>query len=143
MKIKIKKLSDNVKIPKKSTKGSAGFDVFLPGAIGWIYPNEVRKIGLGFALEMPEGWECQIRQRSGMSGLYPGYLSNSVGTIDSDYRDEVAILFWNNSDKKIRFDSGTKIAQLVFKEVPEVKLSLVKELSDTNRKGGFGSTGDK
>lgn len=103
------------------------------GAIG--------KVPTGIYMEIPEGYECQIRPRSGLAskGIT---ISNSPGTIDSDYRGEIMILVHNQSGHDFSISNGDRIAQLVFNKVEQPKLELVESLDSTERgEGGFGSTG--
>lgn len=106
-----------------------------------IQPNCIVKIPTGIYLEIPSGYECQIRTRSGMAskGIC---VVNSPGTIDSDYRGEVCILLINHSDEWYPINHGDRIAQLVFNKIEQPKLELVGSLDSTERgEGGFGSTG--
>jgi dUTP pyrophosphatase len=143
VKVKVKKLHENAIIPEYKTEGSAGFDlhalkeVVIPG-------NETRLVPTGLAFEIPVGYEIQIRPRSGISLKTPIRISNTPGTIDSDYRGEVGIIVDNLAPYTIVVDKHQRIAQGVLKQVPQAEFIAVEELSDTERgERGFGSTGTK
>ena len=98
----------------------------------------------GFSLSIPQGYEVQIRPRSGLAAKKGITVLNTPGTIDSDYRGEVKVILINLSKKKFIIKNGERIAQMVVCPVEQVSLEEVKELSETNRgTGGFGSTGSK
>lgn len=143
-KVKVKLLSDKVSVPELATSGAAGFD--LRAAETWtVYPQRTVLIGTGLAFEIPEGYELQVRPRSGMSLKTELYISNSPGTVDSDYRGEVKIIMRNHSThRSYKINAGDRIAQAVIAVVPKVRLEEVEELGETERAdGGFGSTGEK
>ena len=140
MKVKIKLMNEGT-VPVYKTEGSSGADVFANDSV-LIKPNEVKLIPLGFAVEIPKGFEMQIRPRSGLSNKYKLLMPNSFGTIDSDYRGEVIAPFINLDSKTYEIEKGDRIAQAVIVPVVQVKFKKVKELSETARgSGGFGSTG--
>lgn len=131
-----------------ATKGAAGFDLVSIEDIT-INSSEVTKVRTGLILEIPLGWEGQIRPRSGLS-IQGVFVANTPGTIDADFRSEVKVLLRyipTMIDDEIPFDmsfpKGSRIAQMVFSEVPTtVEFEEVNELSTTERgEGGFGSTG--
>lgn len=132
------KLENNGKMPEYKTKGSAGADCFSTSTQE-VMPKEVKVIPLGFRVEIPEGYEMQIRPRSGMAkdshiGIF--------GTIDSDYRGVVSAIIFNNSDSVFIVHEGDRIAQAVVAPVTIAKFREVESLSETERgTGGFGSTG--
>jgi len=149
MKIKIKKLRSDVEIPTYATSGAAGFDL-RASQDATIYPNGTAFIGTGLAFEIPEGYEMQIRPRSGMSAKTKVRVANSPGTIDSDYRGEVKIILDNIYDKNTgnmdayTIRKGDRIAQGVICPVLQVEFEEVEELDETERgEGGLGSTGSK
>lgn len=124
-------------ILRKATSGAAAYDVHLPHDVP-LPPNEITKVPLGFRVELPSGWEMQIRPRSGLAFLGITVV-NSPGTVDSDYRGEVAVLL--RSQDGFTVDANRAICQLVFTQVPEVELLVADDLSSTQRAdGGFGST---
>jgi len=128
---------------KKATEDSAGFD--LVAAIDKkiiIKPNTTALIPAGFSIELPKGFEAQVRPRSGLALKNSISVLNSPGTIDADYRGEVCVILINHGKKKFVVDRGMRIAQLVFMELPKIRLEKRVILSKTKRgKGGFGSTG--
>lgn len=138
--IKIKKLSKNVELPKQSTQGAAGMDFYLPQPVRFE-PNHSKKVPLGVAVEIPEGYVMLLIPRSS-TWKTPLRMPNSVGVIDSDYRGEVCALLRNTSDFTITADVGGRLVQGVIVPVPSIQIQEVEELSETSRGvGGFGSTG--
>ena len=133
--IQIKKLFDKVLTPKYETSGSSGMDIaaYLKQDIS-VSPGDKAMVPTGFSLSIPQGYEVQIRPRSGLAAKKGITILNTPGTIDSDYRGEIKIVIKN----------GERIAQMVVCPVEQVSLEEVEELSDTDRgKDGFGSTGTK
>ena len=140
MEVKIKLINKGV-VPVYKTEGSSGADVFANSDVS-IEPKEVKLIPLGFAVEIPEGFEMQIRPRSGLSNKHKLLMPNSFGTIDSDYRGEVMAPFINLDSETYEIKKGDRIAQAVIVPVVQAKFKEVNELSETARgTGGFGSTG--
>ena len=139
--VKFIKLLDNAVTPQYMTPGSAGADLYS-ACDTVIPPQDVKLVHTGLSVEIPEGYEAQVRPRSGMALRYYGYdVANSPGTIDSDYRGEVCVLIRNINDEPLIISEGDRIAQLV---VSPVTMALFKEeeLTATERgAGGFGSTG--
>lgn len=139
--MKIKKLCSNAIIPKYQTKCSAGLDLHSIEDVELI-PNERKLIGTGLAMEIPIGFEGQVRPRSGLAVKHGITVLNSPGTIDSDFRGEVKVILINHSDKSFMINEGDRIAQLIISSVKQVEIEEVKELTETERgEGGFGSTG--
>jgi len=139
-KIKIKKLCINAALPEKATEGSAGYDLV---AIDYVYDNDEKYhvYGTGLALELPPGYEAQIRPRSSIRKS-SFMLVNSPGTIDSDYRGELMVTFKEIDDREQFYEIGDRIAQLIIKKVPDIELEEVSDLTETDRgEGGFGSSG--
>ena len=144
-KIKIKKLSNEVLTPKYETPGSSGMDIaaYINEDI-IINSGDKALIPTGFSLSTPEGYEVQIRPRSGLAIKKGITILNTPGTIDSDYRGEVKVVLINLSKDKFTVQNGERIAQMVVCPIIQVSIEEVKELSETNRGiGGFGSTGTK
>ena len=144
-KIQIKKLSNEVITPKYETSGSSGMDIaaYIRQDI-IINPGEKALIPTGFSLSVPQGYEVQIRPRSGLAAKKGVTVLNTPGTIDSDYRGEIKVILINLSKDIFYVKSGERIAQMVVCPVKQVVVEEVNELSDTNRGvGGFGSTGTK
>ncbi len=142
--LKVKKLPNCKALPQYATSGSAGMDLtaaldqpltFAAGARG--------RVPTGIVVEIPEGFEGQVRPRSGLADRAGLSLTNCVGTIDSDYRGEVIALVINHGDQPYTIEPGERIAQLVILPVPRVEIIEVDELSDGNQRGdkGFGSSG--
>ena len=129
--------------PEKATKGSAGFD--LLASINNPLEIEAGKsllVPCGFSLQMPNHFEAQVRPRSGLALKNSVTVLNTPGTIDSDYRGEICVILINHAQESFKINRGMRIAQIIFKETPEVNLVEVDELDNTKRgSGGFGSTG--
>jgi len=141
MKVKVKKLYPDAKLPIKATPGSICFDVFSPFTFTFR-PRWIERISTGLAFELPIGIGLDIRPRSSLAskGLI---ILNSPSTLDSDYRGELLISCMNLSDTSISISKGDRIAQIrLLKEIYIDEWEEVEELSETERgKGGFGSTG--
>lgn len=141
--VKIKKLKENAIIPGYQTEKSAGMD--LHACIDepiTIKPMERRVIPTGLAIELPDGYESQIRARSGMAIKNGITMANGVGTIDADYRGEYGVMVFNISDKPFVIEPDMRIAQLVINKYECVSWQEVESMSQTERgSGGFGSTG--
>lgn len=143
VRVKVKKIHPDAVIPQYKTSGSAGFDLYAIEDVE-IQPGETKQIRTGLIFEIPEGYEIQIRPRSGMSLKTPLRISNAPGTIDSDYRGEVMIIAENTSIVPFSVEKGTRIAQGVLQKVPQAEFIEVEKVSETERgEGGFGSTGIK
>lgn len=139
--VRFKKLDPYAVIPEYKTEGASGVD-FTTIWSETFSPHETKVLKIGLAVEIPRGFELQIRPRSGITVETPFRIANSPGTIDSDYRGEIGIPVTNTGDEEAFLNSGTRIAQGVFCPVPRFKIVESKELSDTARgSGGFGSTG--
>lgn len=138
---KFKRLHTKAQVPKYIHDGDAGMDVYLPATISPITPGEIRIIKTGFAVEIPKGYELQVRSRSGLAskGIF---VINSPGTIDSNFRDEVGVILFNVSQAIQPLNEGDRIAQLVLAQVPTCEWEVVDELDmSEDRGGGFGSSG--
>ena len=142
MNIKIKRI-ENGKLPSYETIGAAGADCYARiNEKVIVKPKTIETIPLGFAVEIPEGFEMQIRGRSGNARKKWVQVFNSPGTIDSDYRGEVCAILYNASDIDFEINPFDRIAQAVVAPVIQAKWEEVTELSETRRgTGGFGSTG--
>lgn len=143
MEIKLKVLHPDAVIPKYQTSGAAGFDLCsVIEAV--IKPKEWALIKTGIALEIPHGFEVQIRPRSGLALKYGISVLNSPGTIDSDYRGEIGVILINHSKEDFKVEIGDRIAQGVIAEVIQAHFVLAEDLSQTSRdQKGFGSSGIK
>jgi len=129
-------------LPARQTAGSAGYDVCSAEADFTLQPLERRLVRSGLALAIPDGYEAQVRPRSGLALKHGLTLPNAPATIDSDYRGELMIPMINLGTETVEVKRGTRIAQLVFQRVEDVEVVEVEELPESARgKGGFGSTG--
>ena len=144
--IKFKRLSEEfnkIPIPSYVTEGSAGMDIRAAIAEPVVLePMKIKMISTNLLVEIPYGYEIQVRPRSGLAAKYGIGILNSPGTIDSDYRGEVKIILINFSSEKFAIQPGDRIAQLVVSKVYKIKLVEVKELNQSSRgESGFGHTG--
>lgn len=141
MKVKIKVLNENARVPKYAKPGDAGMDLV---ATSHYYDGEIdcEVYGTGLAVEIPEGYVGLLFPRSS-NRKTDCYLTNSVGVIDSGYRGEIMVSFKNrNTGGKRPYKVGDRVAQLIIMPYPQVEFELVDELSETERgEGGHGSTG--
>ena len=141
----IKRLSNNVELPKYETNGSSGMD--LSANIDKqvkIEPGKTSIIPTGISVAIPENFEIQIRPRSGLAAKNQISVLNTPGTIDADYRGELKVILINLSNKTFVVEGGARIAQMVLCPIVKAKLKEVDNLDDTSRgAGGFGSTGLK
>lgn len=142
--IKIKKLNPLAIIPQYQTKGAAAVD--LHSVEDMIVPsNEWRLIKTGLAFELPEGFEGQIRPRSGLALKFGISIVNSPGTLDSDYRGELGVILYNSDTEPFLVHQGDRIAQMVIAPVIQCNFTEVNEfetITDRNS-AGFGTTGIK
>ena len=140
LKIKIKRIA-NVKTPFYAHKGDSGADLYAAEDC-MLKPMERKLIGTGIKIEIPNGYEAQIRPKSGLALEHGISHANCVGTIDSGYRGEIKIPLINLSDKPYKIEKGRKIGQMVFAKVEEAVFEEVDVLGETTRnENGFGSTG--
>lgn len=143
--IKISESAKDLQIPKYETEGSAGVD--LRANIDepiTLTKGERKLIPTGLYIALPEGYEAQIRPRSGLAIKHGITVLNTPGTIDSDYRGEVMIILINLSDTDFKIERGMRIAQMVFAPITIGKFKQVELLDDTARGSkGYGSTGIK
>ena len=134
---------EGLPLPEKQTEHSAGMD--LRAALAHpikLLPGQRTKVPTGIALEIPAGWEGQVRPRSGLAIRHGVTLLNSPGTLDADYRGEVAVILVNHGDEPFEVQHGDRIAQLVFAPVATATMIRAEVLSTSDRgDGGFGSTG--
>jgi dUTP pyrophosphatase len=144
MKVKVINRSKH-DLPKYETEASAGIDLRanLPKPFS-LQPLERTLVQTGIFLEIPVGYEAQVRPRSGLALKKGVTVLNTPGTIDADYRGEVGVILVNISNQPFVINDGERIAQLVFAKVEQAEFLEVEELSSTERgAGGFGSTGVK
>lgn len=137
--VHIQRLHENAIVPEYKTAGAAGFD--LSSCYHYEMPSGFSVlVRTGWAFEIPEGYELQVRPRSGLSLI--GNLRVSLGTVDSDYRGEVSAIVQNTGTETAYIPYGFRIAQAVLNKVPRASLVVTKTLSDTDRgTDGYGSTG--
>lgn len=141
MKIKIK--STGGVLPAYETEGSAGMDLraLLEEPVT-IRPGQRKLIPTGLSIELPAGYEAQIRARSGLAVKKGIGLVNGIGTIDSDYRGDIGVILINWGEEDFVVENGDRIAQMVIAKYERVEWEAVSDLSDTERgSGGFGHTG--
>lgn len=144
MTVKVKRLNDNVVIPKYATDGSACFDLCANSLNEdtSIKPHETIMIGTGLAFEVPKGYVGLVFSRSGISSKRGLAIVNKVGVIDSDYRGEVNVGLLNHSNETQVIQKNERVAQMMILPLPLIELIETDELSETERgTGGFGSTG--
>ena len=128
-------------LPRYATAGAAGMDVLSAEAVS-LKPGQRHAVATGFAVAIPDGYEIQVRPRSGLAFKHGITVPNTPGTIDSDYRGELKVLLINHGDETFAIERGDRIAQLVLAPVTQAAWEEVEELDDTSRgEGGFGSTG--
>lgn len=142
MKVKIVK-NNPFNLPAFETRGSAGVDLqaYVQEPVT-LKPMERMLVPTGIFIEIPEGYEAQVRARSGLAIKHGISLVNGIGTIDSDYRGEIKVILINLGDKDFTINNGDRIAQMVFIKHERPEFELVEELGDTARgAGGFGHTG--
>ncbi|MEY5130239.1 MAG: deoxyuridine 5-triphosphate nucleotidohydrolase [Bacteroidota bacterium] len=130
-------------LPVYATAGSAGMDITAALAEPMILePGAIVMIPTGIAIALPQGFECQVRSRSGLAAKHGIFALNAPGTIDSDYRGEIKVILANSGKASYAIQPGERIAQLVIARYETVQWELVDSLDETERgTGGFGSTG--
>lgn len=140
--IKIVNHSDN-EIPAYATQGAAGMDIRanLQQTIT-LQPLQRQMVPTGLFIELPEGYEAQVRPRSGLANKKGITCLNSPGTVDSDYRGEIKVILINLSDSEQTIEHGDRIAQMVIAKIERANWELAEQLNETQRgEGGFGHTG--
>ena len=143
VKIKIQRHAEDVVLPEYATYGAAGMDIaaHIDTAVT-LAPFARAAIATGFSVQLPHGYEAQIRPRSGLALKHGVTVANAPGTIDSDYRGEVAVILINLSQQDFTIKPGMRIAQMVIAPVTYSHLEDVSHLDISDRgTGGFGSTG--
>lgn len=141
--VKIVRENDKIELPKYETSGAAGLDVRAnitePIVLGSL---ERTLVPTGLKIAIPEGYEVQVRPRSGLALKYGITLLNTPGTIDSDYRGELKMIIANMSKDAYTINPGERIGQLVLNKVEQIQWEVVETLDETERgAGGFGHTG--
>lgn len=140
IKVGFKRLHTNAKVPTKTNNFAAGFDVYTPAKFH-VEPGLPVVVGMGFSVEIPEGYCMRVIPRSGLAsrGIT---IVNSPGLIDSDYRGELKVIFQSTTGI-FGFDIGDRVCQLTFEKVLPVEFEVVDEISETERgEGGLGSSGN-
>lgn len=131
-------------LPEYATPGAAGMDVraYLPDGPVVLAPLERRLIHTGLSLQLPHGYECQVRPRSGLALRSGISIVNSPGTVDADYRGEIGIILINLGNEPFTVADGERVCQIVIKQYSRVEWEPAEELDRTSREdGGFGHTG--
>lgn len=145
MKVYFKKFNEDVEsfLPSYQTEHSSGMDLYSSSNEDIIIqPGEYKLIPTNLIIELPEGYEAQVRPRSGLALKYGITVLNSPGTIDADYRGEVKVLLINHGQNDFVIKHGERIAQMIIAEYEKVELEQREELTETIRgAGGYGSTG--
>ncbi len=143
--VRIRRLphAEGLPLPEPASAGSAGVDLRAAVDADWVLePGARAAIPTGLCLEIPAGWEGQVRPRSGLALRHGLTLLNSPGTIDSDYRGELQVILANLGQEPFVVRRGERIAQLVVAAVATPRFEAAQDLSPTRRgPGGFGSTG--
>lgn len=137
--LKVKKLHPKAIIPTRAHNEDAGLDLYALEKVQ-INSHQEKLIRTGLALAIPSGWYGSIEDRG--STPVKMKLTKAAGIIDSNYRDELQIVMINYTNAPKTIEAGQKIAQMVILPVPKVEIELVNELDETERTGGFGSTGE-
>jgi dUTP diphosphatase len=135
--------NQDIPLPRYMTAQSAGMDIYaaLEDALV-LDPGRTCLVPTGFAMALPDGFEAQIRPRSGLAIKYGISIINAPGTIDADYRGEVKIALINLGQEPVTLRRGDRIAQMVIQKVYQARINVVRQLDDTDRSvGGFGHTG--
>ena len=143
VKVLIKRLSSDVKLPSYKTLGASGMDLmaFIKSSVT-IKPKTSFLIPTGLSLAFSKDYEIQIRPRSGLAAKNNMSVLNTPGTIDSDYRGEIKVILYNHGNNDFVVNNGDRIAQMILVPIVKMELEETNDLSETIRgEGGFGSTG--
>lgn len=141
--VRLKRLphGEGLSLPAYATPGAAGMDVLAAEDVT-LAPGARHAVATGFAVAIPEGYEIQVRPRSGLALKHGISVANAPGTVDSDYRGELKVILINHGGEPFPIHRGDRVAQLVLAPVVQAAWEQVAELDDTARgSGGFGSTG--
>ena len=137
------KLSEGAVLPEYQTAHASGADLASNEHV-FLMPGEVKAVGTGLFPEIPEGYEIQVRPRSGLALKQQVLILNSPGTIDADYRGEIGVILVNLSDKEFTINDGDRIAQIIIASHWKAELVETEEIDNTDRgAGGFGHSGRK
>jgi dUTP pyrophosphatase len=138
---RVRPAADPLPLPQYMTAGAAGMDLLADVESEEILPGGRALISTGIAIELPDGYEAQVRPRSGLAFRHGVTLLNSPGTIDSDYRGEIKVILINHGDQPFRVQRGDRIAQMVVAPITHAELCETVDLADSSRgAGGFGHT---
>jgi len=139
--VKVLKEGGYTELPKYETTSSAGLDLRSTKTI-ILKPHGRTLVPTGLFIALPEGYEAQVRPRSGLALKKGITVLNTPGTVDADYRGEIGVILFNTTDEDFEIKAGDRIAQLVLNKVEQIHWIEVDELDETERgKGGFGHTG--
>lgn len=143
MKLKVKLINPDAKLPSYAHQGDSGMDIYsVEDKI--INSGETALIKTGLKIELPEGTEAQVRPKSGIALKSSVTVLNTPGTVDQGFTGEICVILINHGKNEYKVNKGEKIAQMVIQPVIRVEVEQVEELSDSSRgEGGFGSTGLK
>jgi len=141
LKVLVKRLDKDVKMPEYVHEGDAGVDLYASKNMK-IEPGGIALVPTGIKIALPKGYEAQVRPKSGLALNHGITVLNTPGTIDAGYRGEIGVIVVNHGRESFEIEKGKKIAQMVFNKVEKAELQEVEELDETSRgKNGFGSTG--
>jgi dUTP pyrophosphatase len=134
-------LAEGAALPFYASAGAAGADICASESFS-LEPMERKRVPTGLRIAVPEGFEVQIRPRSGLAARHGLSMVNTPGTIDSDYRGEICVILINLGPERIQFEAGERIAQMVLAPVYQAEFEVCDDLDSTERgAAGFGSTG--
>jgi len=141
--LKKKEGCEDLPVPRYATSGSSGVDLYADVTEDVVLlPGDIKLISAGIYISIPEGYEAEVRPRSGLALKHGVSLVNTPGTIDSDYRGLVNLIMINHGKDPFSIHRGDRVAQMVIKEVVKAEIELAEDLDDTARShGGFGHTG--
>jgi dUTP pyrophosphatase len=143
VKIKVLKHGEGLPLPKYMSEHAAGMDLYAavnPEEV--IPPGQWKLIPTGIAIALPEGYEAQVRPRSGLALKQGVSILNTPGTVDADYRGEICVILMNHSKENLVIKRGDRIAQMIINKIEKIEFEKVEELPESERAaGGFGSTG--
>lgn len=141
MRIRILREDPHVKLPSYANPGDAGMDLYSAEECT-INPGETKLVSTGIKMELPPGFEAQVRPKSGLAAKFGITVLNTPGTIDEGYRGVVKVILINHGKAAFKVEKNTKIAQMVIARVERAELEEAQDLQETLRgEGGFGSTG--
>ncbi len=143
--VKITRCRSGVQLPRYMTAAAAGMDLYVKLEKEVVLPPGERvMVPTGIAIALPEGYEAQVRPRSGLAAKYGVTLLNTPGTIDADYRGEISVILINHGPEDFIIKDGERVAQMIVAPVSRCQLQLMDNLDETVRgSGGFGHTGVK